>query len=499
MSVLRGTVYLSISRFASLLLNVWAIGRFVEWLGNENWGGIALMIVLWGICQTICDLGMTTATVNSMVKAISEKDQLSASRLLSTHTAISGWLCVLLALIYAVAFQLGYVRSVGHGYEGAIYYAAAAATGMFVLVNNGQYAALVSHGRYSFIALTATISAFINTGLSLWLIYTFREPWGYWVGSSIGMLYVTIANETKIRKLGFGSPRIGFFSAEFASVKEYVKRSSLTNSATLLGGLDRIVLSRVVSQASLGIYDQAVRIPGTLQSTMPISHVFPAEIAKVSLLGSDAIKAAYLKLSSATMALAMAVLFIPSACAESYIRLIYPGYEPTMTTLYALASIDVSFALYGSLYAQFSNAAGRPHLAAPFMWFMLLGTAIFALPAALMYGLVGIAAARVLLQLAQFFPLEWATKKHLIPELGLKEVVTKKAFIVLFSAIFWVIGYRLVHALGLQQNAIAGLGISSVLSYIYMASLYGCGAIWLPNRLTKILPPFILKLARGPA
>ncbi|MBL8060408.1 MAG: hypothetical protein JNK63_06795 [Chthonomonas sp.] len=498
MSVLRGTVYLSISRLATLLLNVWAVGRFVEWLGNENWGGIALMVILWAICQTICDLGMTGATVNSMIKAISEKNQLTASRLLATHTAISCYLCALLVLIYAAAFQFGYVRSVGHGLDAMAFYAAAALTGMLVLINNGQYAALVSHGRYSFIALTATISAFLNTALSLWLIYAFRQPWGFWVGSFAGMLYVTIANEFKIRKLGFGSPRVGFFWKEFEDVKAFVKRSSLSNSATIATGFDRIVLSRVVSQAGLGIYDQSVRIPETLKSTMPIAHVFPAEIARVNLVGQEALQTAYRKLSSATMALAMAVLFIPSACGESYIRLIYPAYDPVMTILFALASIDASFALYGSLFASFSTATARPHLTAPFMWFMLLGTAFLAVPAALKFGLVGIAAARIVLQLVQFYPLEWAAKKYLIPNLELAEVVTKKAFIVLFASIFWVIGFRLIHVLGWQQNAIAGIGISSVLSYLYMACLYGFGAIWLPSRLARVLPRFIQKLAWRP-
>lgn len=498
MSVLRGTVYLSISRVASILLNVWAIGRFVQWLGNEAWGGIALMTVFSAICTTLCDLGLGTATINSMVRAKRNKDQAEANRILATHTTITLALSSVLSIIFAVAFASGYVQSVGQDLPGVLYYGCAAATTIFVLLNIGQNAALVSEGRYSYIALVATISAFVNTGLSLWLIHETRHPWGFWAGSLAGTVVTAIANEVKIRKLGFSSPRVGVFRKEFEGLRAFVKRSVFTNSASLLSGLDRVALSKVVSQAHLGIYDQAARIPATLTSTMPLAQVFPAEIARIHLEGTGAIKDAYMKLSAATMALMMAVLFIPSACGESFLRLIYPTYEPVMATLFALASLDAAFAIYGSLFAIFANATGRPQLTAPFIWFMMLGTAFLAVPSAAHYGLIGVAGCRVVLQLVQFVPLEWAIKKSIAPSLDLNSAVGKKAFIMCLALVFWVVGYRVFHTLGWQNNALAGFLLAVVLSYGYVASLVAIGAIWLPRQLLRLLPPMLRSSTRRP-
>lgn len=498
MSVLRGTIYLSISRVASLLLNMWAIGRYVHWLGDESWGGIALMIVLMGFCVTICDLGLNIATLNALVKAASDKDQEAANRVLATTTAIYGCAFVPIGLIYALAFQFGYVRAMGHNLEGALYFALAAGTTMLSLISFSQNSALSSRGHYSYIAFSSTLFAFVNTGISLLLIYRTGQPWGFWAGNFGGLICTLIANEIQLRKIGFGAPRIGFFKSELQGVKAYLKRSWITNTASLANGLDRIALGRVVSEASLGIYDQATRIPATLISTMPIAQVFPAEVARVSQDGEGALYEAYKKLSSATMAMMMAVLFIPSACAESYLRLIYPVYHPVMLPIFILASLDAAFSLYGSLFAVFAGATGRPHLTAPFVWFMLVGTALLAFPVASLYGLIGVAAMRAILQLIQFYPLEWAARKFIMPGMALREILTKKAFIVAVAAVFWVLGYRIIYALGWQYYALAGIGVSSVMSYIFMACLYGTGAIWLPQRLAGLLPKFVRNLSRRP-
>ena len=481
---------MGVARVVALLLNVWAIGKYVSWMGNEGWGAIVIIIVLVQACQTVADLGLSVGTINALVKSTQRGDQASSNRVLATHTGISLLVSLIIVIPFSICFSTGYIKSVHQDLFGGLFYGITLGLFVLVLITNGQSAALVSRGKYSFIALMSMIGSFINTGVSLWLVYQYRHPWGFMAGNFVATLFTAFVYERKIRQLGYGGQRVGLFWSEFADVTAYVKRSWVSNSAQFASGLDRLVLNGVVGQARLGVYDQAVRIPGVLGSTMPLAQVFPAEIARVNMEGPKALKDAYWKVFPATLALLMAVLLIPSAFSESYLRLVFKSYDPVMATLFVLAGIDAAYAAYGSLFSVFANATGKPHITAPFVWFMLLGSALLAYPAATMFGLIGVAGARVLLQLTQFYVIEWATKKYLIPDLNLRLALTKKLTISIVAFAFWAIGYQIFLALHLQNSPFVSLGISAILSYLFILVLVATRVVRLPSRLEQTLPKF---------
>lgn len=478
------------SRVLSLLLNLWALGKYVSWLGNEGWGAIVLIVIIGNIASTLADLGLGVGTINAMVGALDNDDQSKANRILATHNSLSLVLGLLTIVPMLACFWAGYIKGVGHDLPGLLFYLVTAGTTIFVLIINGQNAGLVTRGQYTYIALIATIAALVNTFVSLALVYHFRHPWGFMAGNFISSFFTLCAYELKLKQLGFGGNRLGFFWADFASVIAYVKRSWITNSAQLISGLDRMVLNSVLGQAPLGVYDQSVRIPSTLCSTMPIAQVFPAEIAKANIEGPKAMHDAYWKVFPATMALMMAILVIPSAFGESFLRLFLKEVTPEMGLLFILASIDAASSVYGSMYAVFSNASAKPHLTAPFVWFMLLGSALLAYPAALHFGIIGVALTRVVLQLVQFYALEWAVKRFLIPGLNLSRAIRRKLVIMGIAGVFWFIGYSAFKQLHLSHLPFASLALAAALSYLYMLSVVAIRVVKLPTKLESVLPKF---------
>ena len=137
MSVLRGTFYLGLSRVLSLLLNLWALGKYVSWLGNEGWGAIVLIVIIGNICSTVADLGLGVGTINSMVGALDNDDQGKANRILATHNSISLVLGFLAIRPMMACFWAGYIKGVGLDFRGLLFYLVTAGTTIFGLIISG--------------------------------------------------------------------------------------------------------------------------------------------------------------------------------------------------------------------------------------------------------------------------------------------------------------------------------------------------------------------------
>ncbi len=488
MSAVKGTVYLGVSRGLALILNLWAFGRYVAWLGDELWGAVALLLVLSTIISAVCDLGMGNGTINAVVKAFHGGDVERADRVLSSHTIVSLMLTSTAALFFVVLFFTQYIKGVGQDIHGVLFYFTAAATVIQVFVLNGHNAVLVSKGEYGFISVVSLIGVVINTAVSLALVYSTRHPWGFMAGNMVSSFFVILCYERKSRNYGLRRVPFRYYAEEFAPVKEFVRRSWLGNTAQIFSGLDKVILKQVMGQGALGVYDQASKIPATLNSTMPLAQVFPAEIAKSNLEGPEALLKTYWKVMPTTLALMMAVLFIPSAFGGQILGLFLDKVTVPMIAVFVLASLDATFSVYGSMFAIFANGVGKPNVATPFIWYMLIGVAALAYPSALYFGLVGVAGSRVLLQVLQFYLIERSLKRHVIPDLPMGRALTRKALIFCVGLLVWGAGYA-INSFAVIP-AWTALLLATALSYSFMVLMVCSRMIVLPSKLEFLVPKF---------
>ncbi len=488
MGAVRGTVYLGVSRGLALILNLWAFGRYVAWLGDELWGAVALLLVISTIISALCDLGLGHGTLNALVKAFHSGDTQQADRVLSSHTVVSILLTSTASLIFVAFFAAQYIKGVGQDLSGVLFYSTAALTIIQVFILNAPNSVLVAKGEYGFISVVALVSVVINTAVSLWLVYTTKQPWGFMAGNMVSSCFTILLYERKMRNFGLRQVRFRYYPEEFAPVREFVRRSWLGTFAQVFSGLDKVILKQVLGQGALGVYDQAAKIPATINSTMPLAQVFPAEIAKSNLDGPEALLRTYWKVMPTTLALMMAIIFIPSAFAGQILGLFLDKVTGPMTAVFVLASLDAAFSVYGSMFSIFSSGVGKPNVATPFIWYMLIGVAALAYPSALYFGLVGVAGSRVLLQLFQFYFIERSLKRHIIPDLPVGRAIVRKTLIFSVGLLVWGAGYA-INSVG-TIPAWGALLLTAALSYSFMVLMVCSRMIILPAKLEFLVPKF---------
>lgn len=488
MSKIRSTLYLGVSRLITLLASVWALGRYYEWLGEEGWGAIALIVLIGGFLFVICDLGLNNGALNAVVRHMRDKDHEKADRVITSHRIVVVSASLGLSLVFLILFLTQAVQGLGQDSAAILFFVCAAAQFVLGVANVGLNAFLTAAEEFATIARAQMASSFANIGVSLWLVHATREPWGFLMGNVVGATVSLALFEWRIRKLGFFKQPTRYYRDEYQAVLNYVRRSFIGSIALLFEGSDKIVVNATLGQKTLGVYDIATRLPSTLTQTIPIGQVVQPELVKAHLEGEERLTRAYERTMPAALGLVLALLVVPSAFGEQILRILIQDYQAVMFPLFVAASFNSAMMIHGSLFAITCNGAGKPQIAAPFIWLGSLGNGLIAIPAALWYGITGVAVSRACVQGVQFYAMEVAVKKGVLTQLNIGRLFSLKFGIVGIAALFWGAGFALSQWAPIKSQPWAGVAAAMVFSYAFMAVITASKLIDLPVKLLKLFP-----------
>ncbi len=488
MSKLRSTTYLTASRGLTLILSVWAFGQYYEWIGPKGWGAIALAAVVGNVLLILSDMGSANGTLNAVVRALNAGDDRTADRVLTTHRIYVLGTSLIASLAFVAMFFLGLIEGVGRGWEGILFYGAAIAALLIGLMTMGVTSLSNARGDFGFTAISTFTGNSINILTSLGLVYWFRHPWGYMMGSAVGMLVILLMLEIRSRKFGYFKVSFRGYWDDFRETFLFMKRSIPGSLGLVFGGSEKLVGNRILGQDAIGVYDVAARLPQTFTQIMPVGQVIQPELVRAHAEGPEAFRSTYARLMPAALALVLAALFVPSAFGGHVLQLVFKSYQPVMFFVFVASCLDAALIIYGSLFFHTAGGAGKPHVVAPLIWYANLGAALLTIPAAMTYGILGMAISRVTMQLIQVFLIEITIKKHVIPTLDLRAFMVRKLTILGISGVFWLVGYAVALQSYFESVRWISIPIAVAFGYAYLSVLIVMKLVAIPEKLLRLFP-----------
>ena len=217
--------------------------------------------------------------------------------------------------------------------------------------------------------------------------------------------------------------------------------------------------------------------------------MFQPEYARSYLQGHSEFQKTYLRNSTATLAIYLALIFIPTAFGESLLK-VWLGnqFVPVLTPL--LIAFGLEWAIQGNnvAFGLSANAAQKPGWVVPFVW--LHGLGIVGLTALTLHqwGILGVAWLRVALLLIQVPALDWVMTHHISPGMSLNPLVPRKVALAVIGAAFWGAGYALSLQPALISVPLIGIALTPFWVYFYLATAGILKLVEFPKSLLRFFP-----------
>lgn len=489
MSIARSTALLSVSRLFTIVLNIFALPLYLNWIGESGFGQIEWIVVIVNYCVLICDPGFSPSNQNQLVAALTNGDTDRFGKLFKSHRtmlAILGLVGLVVNICIPLVYRPDWYKN---NLDYALFFLFAGLQLFFFLQSLVYTGVFASQKKFGVIAKSTIIGSFLNAVVSITAVYFIRHPWAFVLGNVVQGIVITSMLHWNLRKEPF-APFSLFFSRElYAPNFHFAKKHIWNNVGAILGNVDRTVIEGVLNAAALGIFGAASRFPTILRELLPLNQVYQPELAGAFEEGQAQFAKVVYSALLTTFALATTVMFIPSSLAEPLLRaLLRAKYDTQMSPIFIAACLDSGFALYGSMVSLCAFSARRPQMTTPFVLYFGIMSCAIAYPVALHFGIIGIAWARAGIQLSQFFILEWMIRKYIAPAFPYAEFMRKKLLMCGFASLFWVAGYLLAGLPLFKAVPVLALGLAPILTLPFLLVLTRTKTIQLPEKITAKVP-----------
>ena len=489
MSIARSTALLSVARLVTIVLNIFALPLYLDWIGEGGYGQIEWIVLIVNYCVLVFDPGFSLSNQNQLGSAHTAGDNDRFGKLFRSHRTMLAGLGVIgiainvfLPLIYRPDW---YINNRDYslfflfaGLQLFFYFQSVVYTGVFA-----------SKREFGIVAKANVIGSIINAVVSLTGVYFIRHPWAFVLGNVVQGIIVTGILHWNIRKESYAGFSLDFYRDLYAPNFSFAKKYAWNNVGTILGKVDRSVIESVLSAKALGIYGAAARFPAIYGDLMPLNQVYQPELARAYEEGPSVFSKMIYGALLATFAIIATSLFIPSSLAEPLLRaLLRAKYSPEMAPIFVAACLDHGLSIYGTMVSVCAFAARKPQMTTPFVLYFGILTCSLAYPVAIHFGIVGIAWSRVGIQLSQFFILEWVIRKYLAPEFPYAKFMRKKILMAVFAAVFWGLGFALTQIPLIAQYPVVALSMAPIITLPYLLVLVRTRTITLPEKISNKIP-----------
>lgn len=425
MSRTRSTVYLSAARITGILVQVVSVPIVWDVLGSARFG-VCLFLV--AICRWIglIDIGFLDGCQRQMTLAFDKEDNDNGFTIWNTYKLT----VVFYALVGGVIFYaLHWFIVIPEIAESASLFATAGALFAAQYLYGGATIFFNSRRQFQRLAISNGVQNLLSGLLALFFTVQFETPQLYLLGFVIGNGLIAMINTFSIHNQALGARPRSFDKTVFCEALRFGVRLYPTRAATIASQtIDRVLVSGVLGSETLAQYGSAARIPEAGSEALPLNQTLMPDLTKAHADGSQKFSSEVERLSRVALMIGCGLIFIPCAFADPLLRAwLGDKYMPEM------AWVMVAIGLYRALETFFSSLAmsmiahGSPQRLMPFTLYGAAMILALIYPAASIYGIIGVAFARVLVHISQFVPLMAFTQKHIASEINLFLWIRKSA------------------------------------------------------------------------
>jgi O-antigen/teichoic acid export membrane protein len=220
-------------------------------------------------------------------------------------------------------------------------------------------------------------------------------------------------------------------------------------SSILATTSDRVLLGIFGKPAKLSDYGVSNKIPETLRYlVLPITYPMLPDLTHAFQEGKAALESRFKHDTLIALAAGCAGIMIPCAMSRPVLMLWLGRHTPTEAPLVsAFMGVYCALEIYYAALVAATYAADKPQLCIPFSTWNGLATAGFTVPAYLFFGIQGVGALNMMINLVQFVPLIWWVRRGVGLQEWMRAYMGVAIKTLLLSAVFSLTGFFLAHLL----------------------------------------------------
>jgi O-antigen/teichoic acid export membrane protein len=400
-----------------VVLQLLAVPLYRQWLGEDGYGIVLFLIALIGYVGLL-DLGFGHGAIKRMVEALEAGDLERSQRIQRCHLFLQVGLSLLGLAVFG-SFAL-YVQT-PPGYQlgpdqRSLLFVLTGVQFAFVALHANMSAVYVSHELFVRAAVRDAAIRLGSVALTVAAVAVYRHPIAFLASTALTGAVGFVVNLAAVRRYGHNYhllPRWdGGIARDLAIIafRGYLHRmgSVVSNSAHML------IIPYATQAAVLARYHIPSRIPEALNNILGTSAqtVLP-KLTRDALVPGPGFARSIDRYAMIGLCLGLAFVLIPSAFGEPLLELWLRGDAiPGGALVVLLLGIYFALELYFAFIAKVFYALGNQHRLALFSLFNAVATIVLTIPMVRAYGIVGVAAQKVLIDLLQIVPMALVLRRH---------------------------------------------------------------------------------------
>jgi O-antigen/teichoic acid export membrane protein len=378
--------------------------------------------IVWDVLGDVrlgaCLFGFHDGTQRNMTNAFDAGESARGFTVWNTYRTL---LLIHAVVGFALMLGLSFVPALSHEVGPASMFLAAGV--MFV----GQYLFFGStiyfnaRRQFGYLAVTNGAQILLSSVLALVLTLITRRPEAYLAGFAIGNGAVALYSIGSVARQSRGTEGVNGFDREALRYAfDFGKKLYLTRVAAVVTSTFDRIIAKPLGTANIAVYSTAARIPEAGQEVLPVNATVLPDLTKAHAAGPKEFARSVEKNTLTVFGVSCAAILVPCAFAEP-VLLLWLGdkYRPEMAWIMVMLGVYAALQMFYTALAGAMIAHGSPQRVLPFTLYSAVALIALAYPCGMRYGIVGLAALRLAIQVAQFVPIIAFTQRTIAPEISL--------------------------------------------------------------------------------
>lgn len=444
----KGAVLLTGARFVSSAINFLSTRFILDWVGKAGYGAAWFLFPLHRYLQ-LMEFGFLEGGQQRMTEAVKRSDEREAWEIWLTQ-----FRCILLIGLLGILIFFGLsfflrIPKFPTGTSATTLYLCSAVFLLFQLTFQSVQTAYVARGRFKQLATQNAVSSTVAALATIACAYTFRNPQAYVLGMACGPALTTfVITFRNFREMPAEVRRSAFHLGHFGQMTLYGKRNIANRVFSTFASTSDRLASGALGTDQVTKYQNSTRLDDVAFELLgPFNQVMIPEFTDAKQHSSARFSEVLSRNSRIALAIGLVFILIPASFGAAIFPLWLKDHAPVEGPLILLLyGVYRVLELYFAVKGLATMAHYQPHLQAPFTAFIGITSLVLAGPVAYKFGIIGVAALYVAIDIVQFIPLHLVVYRKLAPELRLGKHLTLVFLAMGVASLFSATAYGMCQA-----------------------------------------------------
>jgi O-antigen/teichoic acid export membrane protein len=407
-------------------------------LGAAGFGACVFLLAL-GRWVGLIDIGFHDGTQRQLTQAFDANDERRGFSVWHTFRSLLFFHATVGFLLFLLLSQVPYIAHLVGGTHNWPLFVAAGATfaGQYLFFGASIY--FNSRRHFGYLAISNGSQILLSAVLALALTVWLRRPEAYLAGFAVGNGLVALYNfGTASRQASSVADVRKFDRDAFMYSFRFGRKLYLTRVATVVTStFDRMLVTKALGLSSVTHYNSAARIPEAGQEILPVNQTILPDLTKAHSEGKAEFARVVEKNTLTVLSVACGAILVPCAFSQPVLRLwLGDKFVPEMAWVMLLLGAYAALQVFFSSLALSMIANESPEKVLPFTLYNAVLLLALAYPAAVAYGIIGVAALRLAINVLQFCPIIVFTRNTVVPDVDVGAWLGRLAGTFLLAGLF---------------------------------------------------------------